>query len=402
MHGEPTVKEIFVKQSALADPDPYALVGANVDFVETMRLECGYASFELPPDAMRSCHVYLYFLEVASGGLVDFVRKGCWRPRVVRDCHSGLQAMGLKAQLRVFRKLLRLLAEDERWVEELVQSRESDELRSVLHKLEDDFIRKPGEAVMIKANAKWLRRLPELSVVADDAYDAVVEKLKAANPLRETRLAAHHRANIRHCLESTLQAGARLLCWEAWRAPVVRVTAAEHGTTPDGRRTAAWRVHSAQGSHSAYFCDDLIFLSDRYLLADGRRVNADILEQQRDLDNAGSQHLRDAPQGEAAGLERSVLEKATAAARAKPVTAAADILCGKLRPAETLVEMSPMAEAAPDFDVWAVITDRRICILNLKENGAVLTDADGATLAEASGPEIDALARADADIESWA
>lgn len=398
------ITEIAVKQSAYDAFDPYAIVQANIDFVNTMMQEGGCVHAELPVNALRSYFVDYYLAQVLNGGLSQFVGNSGWKPNVVRHCFDGLKAMGLKTHYLLFRNLEKLLNSDRARAEYIADTRGFGDIDPSIAILDDKFTEQHDKHNVVEGNAAWLKSLPELLVVADDEYDAAIEALQAANPHRTSRLAARRRNEVQYNAENALQAAARLLCWMAWKVPVTEITAGEFGRpAPDGRKTTSWRVHSPQGSHNVYMFDDIVYFCDGYI-GEGQRYTDEIRrEERRRFDNG--EYRRDRPRiefdKESARIEMNTLRKAMAMAKELQVASAAHLACKALQSPESLVDVSPIADEALDFKTWAIATDRGVRFLTFTTDGAVLKDENGGQLVGVKSHDIADLVEKDAALDAW-
>lgn len=391
------VAEIPVKQSAFEADDPHALTWSVVSYVNTMIAEGGCTEADLPPDAILGYYVDHFAAQVSNGGLSQYVGNTLWDPRHVENCFAGLRAMGLKGHFKVLRRLERLLDKRPGRVGEIAAANSIGVIDPAVEKLDDALNAAGGSEAIVAGNARWLKSLSNVKQVPDGGYRDAVESLMASNPKRAERLAARHRQSLTDTLTSPLHAGARMLCWEKWKIPVRDLTAGSFDcTAPDGRKTIAWRVHSAQGCHHLYVFDDMVFLTNLFL-RDGRRFTLDILEEQRG--QAAGIDAEQTPdpdnEKEVARIPGDIVLGATAAARDGPVAQAASLLCDALKRPETLVDISPVPEAAPDFETWAVVTSKGVRLLELEPDGARLTNRKGKELATIEHSRIDELVAAD-------
>ncbi len=398
------VTKIVVNQSACNASDPYEIVQANINFVNTMVQEGGCIHAELPANGLRSYYVDYYLQQVLNGGLSQFVGNSGWKPDIVRHCFDGLKAMGLKTHYRLFRKLEKLLNRDRARAEYIADTRGFGDIDPSVAILDDKFIEQQRKHHIAEGHAAWLKSLPELLVVADDEYDAAIVSLQAANPHRASRLAARHRNGVQYNLENILQAAARLLCWMAWRVPITEITAgAFDRPAPDGRKTTSWRVHSPQGSHNVYLFDDIVYFCDGYI-GDGQRYTEEMLREERRRFIEG-EHRWDVPRiefdKESARIETDTLLKAIATAKESQAAIAAHLLCEALQPPEALMDASPIADETLDFRTWALVTDKRERFLTFAGEGAVLKDEDGNQLAKVTTPEIQSLVDDDLELNAW-
>jgi hypothetical protein len=397
--------DIVVRRSACDCADEYALVLANVNFVNAMLNDGACILAEMPPNAMISYHVDYYFAQVMNGGLSQFVGNSGWKPHIVSDCLTGLEAMGLQTQHRIFRDLKELLESDPERARAIAAGRGFGDIDHRVAELDDEFFAAENTQPITEANANWLMGLPEFEIVPDDKYEQMLEDLKASNPVRQKRLAARRRADVQHVLESRMQAAARLMCWSAWKCPVDRITAGEFdATAPNGQTTVRWRVHTRCGSHSLYLTEGMVFLSDIYL-QDGRRYSIEVMEEEQrsweeEGDLTGDKYLT-ASEREVARAEMGALEKAIKVAGDLKVATTADLLCNALSPPEKLTNACPIPDDKMHVRSWAVVTEQNIYTLTYSGDGALLDDSDGKRLAEVPYQDIKRLVNADVALDAW-
>ena len=391
------VAEILVKQSAYEVDDPHALTWSVVSFVNTMINEGGCTEADLPPHAILSYYVDHYAAQVSNGGLSQYVGNTNWQPGYVENCFAGLRAMKLKAQFRVLRRLERLLDKHPGRVHEIAAANGIGVIDPAVEKLDDALNAAGGGEAIVAGNARWLKTLADVKPVPDGDYRDAMEALMASNPKRVERLAARNRQNLTETLASPLQASPRMLCWAKWKVPVRELSAgALDSTAPDGRKAIAWRVNSAQGCHHLYMLDDMVFLTNLYR-GDGRRLTLDMEKEQRTQGNGLDDAQTPDPdkEEEVARLSLDVVHEAIEATRDKPVAQAAFLLCEALNRREDLLDISPVPEAAPDFDTWAVVTSKGVRLLEFSGDGARLTNRKGKELSAVTQSQIDDLVKAD-------
>src|SRR5258706_8129127 len=92
---------VIVSQQSYQSGDPYAIVGANISFVNAL-LEAYLHPDEVAPDALRSYYVDYYLAQQNNGGFSQFVYNSGWDSRVVSCVREGLETMGANRQLTLF------------------------------------------------------------------------------------------------------------------------------------------------------------------------------------------------------------------------------------------------------------------------------------------------------------
>lgn len=394
---------IVVPQWAFHEPLPSSLALANVRFVNAMVDEGGYLMSELPPNALRSYYVDYYCAQVHNGGLGLFVGNSGWKPETIENCITGLEAMGLHKHLRLFRSLKSLLESDPERAQQIADGRGFGDIDPGVSKLDDKFFELDADGEIQAANSKWLRGLDELRVVRDAEYEDILEGLYAHNAQREARLAARQRAALQGKLQDSLQAGARLMCWEAWNVPVREVAGGAFGrSAPDGRRTIAWRIHTETGCHHVFVLPDCLYLCDLYL-PDGTKFSAEILEEsRRSLSGDGPLNLPSPDpdrEVEVLKIDESMVAGAIGASKNLPVSSAAYLLCAAIEPSEDLVDSGPILDQTRKFKTWSVVTGEGVRLMSFDDAGAQLTTKTGDPLARVTNAEIEELVKADEDLE---
>ena len=217
------ITQIVVPQSSYTTADEYALLQANVNFVNTMLNDGACVLDELPRNALLSYHVDYYMSQVLNGGLGQFVGNSGWKPHIVADCLAGLKAMGADEHFDVFRRLKGFLDINHDRARYVADGRGFGDIHPTIVEFEDEFDASGGGVAIRDANAEWLKRLPELKVVPDKSYDDAIESLKRSNPQRIVRLAARNRSNVQWNLEdNTIFCGREQRVLFAVAIPVLR------------------------------------------------------------------------------------------------------------------------------------------------------------------------------------
>ncbi|ONG50031.1 hypothetical protein BKE38_19785 [Pseudoroseomonas deserti] len=255
------VQTILVKQSSLNDPQPFALVGDTVDFVNTLQAHGAFLPEELPRDALRAYHCDDYLAQVMNGGHGQFVGNRRWPEPMIRDIAEGLAAMQAEPYARIFAELRTIVARHGSW--------EQAETAPELEALDDRFFALDAYQTFSPRIAAWLRGLPILEPVPDADLPARLEALR--HPDHAARLAERaHAAEAARAREPLWVAG-RMLCALAGCAPMGGLVAGDPtARAPDGRE-GAWTIATAEENKVLFLFDDVAILCDAYL-ADGSRV----------------------------------------------------------------------------------------------------------------------------------
>lgn len=236
---------VVVSEASLGDDDPESLICSNVDFVNSL-LDEYLTDDEISPDALRSYYVDYYLAQVNNGGFSQFVYNSRWNPKMVRLVREGLQAMQATRHLALFDEGAQLVERlGHEGVDAFLESEyfgdNSD--RDALNGLNDRFNELDEEEEDLQVlNASWLRRLPNLVVLSDEAMDDEVERRAQAVPDRESRIAAAEEDEPRF-VELI-----RGLCDEAGQE-LVNVTIGDPTRVHEGVRTMAWHFITNEGHH---------------------------------------------------------------------------------------------------------------------------------------------------------
>src|SRR5262245_37856540 len=98
------ITEIFLVDQDYGIAYGHNRVQAVVEFVNDLVRRYFYYE-ELPPKVVQSYYVDYYQHQVLNGDINQFVRNSRWRPLIVESVSAGLQAMGLRDQAVLFKKV---------------------------------------------------------------------------------------------------------------------------------------------------------------------------------------------------------------------------------------------------------------------------------------------------------
>lgn len=171
------VTEIVVRASCDDRDQPRYLTMDVQNFVLHMLQIAHYPRHSLPREAVLSAAVDYYICTVENGGHNGFIGNSCWNPGLRHDIREGLALLGLDEPTAIFADLEEFARSDPARFEA------SDWTDPILDALDNRFFALSREAVF-ERHAAWLRSLPNLRVVPDAQYHAVMDALAAANRKR--------------------------------------------------------------------------------------------------------------------------------------------------------------------------------------------------------------------------
>lgn len=221
----PAIPSILVSESLFRSDDPHDLPFAVVLFVNGLIHDGFYERDELPVEAMWSYHVDYYLAQVNNGGHGQFVGNSGWAESTVADIRQGLAAMRLAEAAAIFADLQRFAAEAPERFARAAEGGGFGDIDPVIEALDDRFFAGPSREIA-PANGRWLRSLPNLTVLPDAERDAALVRLNAANtaaPARRAereRIAAEARARdpLLQAFEHLLSLTCPRLDYQGWTA----------------------------------------------------------------------------------------------------------------------------------------------------------------------------------------
>lgn len=235
-----------VSEVGLRSDDPADLVSSNVKFINALRQHALLRTEELPRDGLLSYYVDYYLGQVNNGGFSQFVWNSHWEASVINPVRDGLSAMGAMRHLHVFgegselvsRLRRRRLAKFLRGGYFGSDNRERDELDT----LNSRFTEASQTEDLLVLNAAWLRGLPGLAVLSDEAMHAEIARIASAVTDRAARVAAARAG------EPPYLTIIRILCDRA-DCEFRRLTGANPAHMHEGQRTLAHHFLTDLGHH---------------------------------------------------------------------------------------------------------------------------------------------------------
>lgn len=196
----------IVSQSASTSSDPYALISANIRFVNQMIQKHQVLPEQLQPEALMTYYLDYYMGQVSNGGHEQFVRNMAasarvpWRrsQRMLGPIEGALDRLAVPRTAAVFRMVRDRLDKDHAL---LIGARNRggfhDEYFGKVDNWLSDADRQHYEAVktekVLEKNSAFVRSWPSLVVVPDDEVETAISKLITDHPSRD-RMAAEYKA----------------------------------------------------------------------------------------------------------------------------------------------------------------------------------------------------------------
>jgi hypothetical protein len=188
----------------------YHLPAAVVDYVNNVQRVGVYARHELPPKALQAYHADYYLAQVNNGGHSQFIgNSGALLRDIAADALAGLEAMDAKAQHRI---LTEMMAWAEANPEEAGAQIGFDVRAKLLDELDSRFYAAERETPMTPLAANWIAGWPELRIVEDGQYSAIIDQIAALNPFLGPRRIWKNVESIRYQLTDKLRIGIAAAC----------------------------------------------------------------------------------------------------------------------------------------------------------------------------------------------
>lgn len=259
------ITSIIVSESLFQSDDPHDLPYAVVNFVNRLIYEGYYERDELPAEAMWSYHVDYYLAQVNNGGHGQFVGNSGWAGTMVADIRAGLAAIELPEAAAIFSDLERFAFQESERFAQAADGRGFGDIDAVIAALDDRFFAGPTTEIA-PANGKWLRTLPNLTVLPNVECDAAIDRLMAANTAASERrkvreqLAADERARdpLVQAFEHLLGLARPRLKYEGWTAGFPRRQDTGEVAHVFGVQTNAGIVHAIFTERQAQLRQGLI------------------------------------------------------------------------------------------------------------------------------------------------
>lgn len=181
---------IMVSKENFESSETYDIILSNISVVNELFRQHLKAN-EISRSALTSYYVDYYLAQVNNGGFAQFVFNSGWNEYIVAIVRQGLEGMGARRHLALF-------DEGSAGVKALGEAGLSAYLRREffgdnaardrLNAINHRFYALKETEDLIKLNAAWLRRQPNLRVLSLEDLRAEVDRRAAAIPDRAERL----------------------------------------------------------------------------------------------------------------------------------------------------------------------------------------------------------------------
>jgi len=160
---------VIVSDNSFRSDDPEDIVQSNISYINALRSN-GVSTDDIPVDAMRSYIVDFYWAQLCNGGFSQFVYNCRWKEDVITLVRSGLAAMEADPHVRLLDRGAAVMqalgpTRTRKFLESnyFGDNKEREEIdAATIPMLKPLF----GTDDLIRANAAFLRRLPNLKVLA--------------------------------------------------------------------------------------------------------------------------------------------------------------------------------------------------------------------------------------------
>ncbi len=181
---------IIVSSNAFESDDPYDIIQSNISVINELFGE-HLKQEEISRTALTSYYVDFYLAQVNNGGFSQFVFNSDWNEEIVNLVRQGLREMGASGHGALFEEgaaAVRALGEEglttylgsDYWSDNTV--------RDSLDTIDDRFYALGKSEDLVKLNAMWLKRQPNLLVLSIDELWKEVARRSAAVPDRAERM----------------------------------------------------------------------------------------------------------------------------------------------------------------------------------------------------------------------
>ncbi len=235
---------VVVSDTSLRSDDPSKIVESNISFLNALFEEYLTAE-EVSADALRSYYVDYYLAQMNDGGFSQFVYNSRWSPQITTFVREGLHAMQARQHLGVFEEGISLV---EQFGQDRLKAFFASEYfgenpdRDELNGQDDRFLEAEKQEDLLALNAAWLRKHPNLVVLAVEEIQEEVHRRGQAVPDRDRRIAEARAREPRYMKLI------RALCDRAGHE-LERVTAGDPTRVHEGTRTLAWHFITDKGHH---------------------------------------------------------------------------------------------------------------------------------------------------------
>ncbi|MBL0373979.1 DUF4375 domain-containing protein [Rhizobium sp. KVB221] len=181
---------VMVSTDAFESVDPYDIIQSNISVINELFSE-HLKPEEVSRAALTSYYVDFYLAQVNNGGFSQFVFNSDWNEEIVNLVRQGLREMGASRHSALFEEgaaAVRALGE-ERLITYLGSDYWSENIvRNSLDTIDDRFYALGESEDLVKLNAIWLKRQPNLLVLSIDKLWKEVDHRSSAAPDRAKRM----------------------------------------------------------------------------------------------------------------------------------------------------------------------------------------------------------------------
>lgn len=235
---------VVVSKTSFDSHDSYAVIQSNGSFLSALERE-HFREDELSQDALRCYYADYYCGQIHNGGFSQFAYNTKWNATKIRYVREGLKAIGAHQHLQLFEESADILdrftpAQRERYFDSEYFGENAE--RDLLGKFDDTFYKLEKTEDIVELNNKWLRSLPNLTVITIKEMQAEIDRRVAAMPNRERRVAEALAKEPRY------KKLIRALCTKVGRQ-FDQITAGDPSYQYQGRSIIAWHFLTKNGNH---------------------------------------------------------------------------------------------------------------------------------------------------------
>jgi hypothetical protein len=240
---------IPIDASALHVDDCYALIQADIDFVNWALQEAYLVGGEFPQEALWAYYADYYRAQVSNGGHAQFVGNSGFTPIVLGNCLRGLQAIGAIDQFAILQDLIAL---------EGVESSDDGSKSMTYELLDSRYFKADSTDLLVSKIDTWVRGLACLQPLGYEALEEALEGAKRRNRFFEVReeemtqlRRAYEEGSALHRVTKLLcrSAGMRFLRFSAGAKLPMRMVSP---SAPD-RAEFCWGLLTDAGVHHVFF-----------------------------------------------------------------------------------------------------------------------------------------------------
>lgn len=328
---------ILVQRSTYECADESCMVDALVDgYVNPLIMRGYYLESELPLNAMRGYHASYYGEQVCNGGHGLFMHNSRMDPLVMKDVRECLTAIGARTFVEIFNLFERLVKLDPIKAADIAAQAGFSAHDSPERSLNERFHTAGYKDLFRLPLGRWLRRLPELEVVADAEFDNAIEGLISANPFAGRRKTFFERQRLASTMQYLELTAAWLLAAKVGITSLRLAGVDTEAKTPDGQPMTGWIIKASEKTFTMFQLDDAVILCDKARTA-GRELSRDSLSEAMALVASGTP-LADAIKSlgfggwfwtEIARIPNALVDEALAATKDGTAFAAAELVCAE-------------------------------------------------------------------------